>query len=67
MESLRLALQPVSSVKTLKEKGVKLEIAFEWPRGARGWDIKVIKKALKMMKVDVNCEFDGCQYVRHEG
>ena len=62
MESLRLVRQLVSAVRILREKGVKLEIAFEWPRGALGWDIKIVKKALKMMKVDVICEFDGCQY-----
>ena len=62
MESLRLVHQLVSAVKILKENGVKLEIAFEWPRGALGWDIEVIKKVLKVMKADVICEFDGCQY-----
>lgn len=61
-ESLGMVRQLARAVRKMKEAGVDVEIAFEWPRGASGWKHPVVRRALTEMGARWSCEFDGCRY-----
>ena len=63
-ESIRMVreFQWAWAMKTLKSVGVPVEIAFEWPRGAEGWTQPVVQEMRRICGLEVECDFDGCQY-----
>ena len=61
-ESLGMIWQLARAVRQLRKMGVMVEVAFEWPRTASGWKHPDVKKMLDDMKLEHECNFDGCRY-----
>ena len=61
-ESLCMVWQLARAVQQLRKMDVVVELAFEWPRTASGWRHPDIKKLLDDMKLEYECNFDGCRY-----
>ena len=55
---LRLFLWVLRTV--LRIGGQRVVAAFEWPRGASGWQLDVCKELIEMLPI--TCRFDGCRY-----
>ena len=61
-ESIRTVKEFQWAMRTLKSVGVPVEIAFEWPRGAAGWIHPAVQEMRRTCGLEVECDFDGCQY-----
>ena len=42
-------------------RGLGCEVAFEWPRGAAGWQLETVRR-LSRRHFSLQCDFDGCRY-----
>ena len=42
-------------------RGLGCEVAFEWPRGAAGWQLEIVRR-LSRSHFALRCDFDGCRY-----
>eukprot|EP00972_Heterocapsa_arctica_P033705 4960672-Heterocapsa_arctica.AAC.1 len=47
------------------QKLTDIELAFEWPRGATGWNEQIMGQILEAMPVE--CRFDGRMYDVKDG
>ena len=61
-ESIRMVTEFQWAMETLKSVGVPVEIAFGWPRGAAGWTHPAAQEMRRTCGLEVECDFDGCQY-----
>ena len=61
-ESIVMVEQVARAARMMRDASIEFEMAFEWPRGAAGWNDKKAADMLRDTGMEHSCEFDGCAY-----